>query len=409
MAADSLLARLAQVPTGDARERDRVCAQVARELHETDVEPPFQLTLADGSDPLLRCAEHYWRLRHLQVPSVRTATACARWLHEHAPEPREGNAHNESRVEIAQRWARRYAVLTREEEESPTAISQAAVDVVDSPSIAYVATVYHGEKLRSNSRFDELHQFLESSSLALAAGPHRSAPLFTALRAAAALGSRRITTEHATDLLNHAWYAPQRTWDTADLCLSALSAAAPFAGQGELLRDWAREAAAEWPENQVVVFRLATGLHLTHEHDQALEAIDLALALLPAVRSPRDLCDLYEEYLARRELILEAGQRAAERAAREPRWADVEGAYRRAASGLKSLTGPLMAVVAVLAVAVFFTVHTADSTPGADLSLGDRMGRILMQGGVLLAFSVILIIASHVALRHRQRNVKDRA
>lgn len=404
MEANSIVAPLRQVATEDSRELERVCEEVAVSLLDAGVEPPFRLMNANfASDPFLICADRYWRLRFLARPSVRTAAECARWLYEHAPaEP--------FRTEVEEKWALGYAFITRATEDSPAELNEASGDLVgaaggsaDIADIAYFTTLYHAGKLRSSRRFDELHGFLESSLLALAVGPHRSAPLFTALRAFAACGSRRLTAEHAADLLDHAWYSPQRTFHTVDVCLNALAAATPFPGQGELLRDRAREAATEWPEHHLFVFRLAAGLHLCREHDAALEAIDLALALLPAMGARVSVEQFQEQYLARRELILEGRQRAVEQAAHERRWAEQNAAYRRVEARLNSMTHQLITMITVFVTAIAFIISTVQLSYGGDMTLGDRLWLMLAQGGVMLGFSGVLVLGTHLLLRHREQ------
>ncbi|MDT0310459.1 hypothetical protein RM780_26435 [Streptomyces sp. DSM 44917] len=403
MEGNPIVARLRRVATEDSRELDRVCEEVARSLRETGTEPPFRVTSADfAADPFLICADRYWRLRFLEHPTVRTAAACASWLQAHGPAAHEPSGAAQH-TEVLEKWALGYAFITRDSEETPAEIAEACGDLVGSGDIAYFATLYHAGKLRANFRFDELHGFLESSLLALAAGPHRGTPLFTALRAFAACGSRRLTAEHAADLLDHAWYSPQRTVHTVDLCLNALAAATPFPRQGELLRDRAHEAATQWPENHIFALRLATGLHLCREYDEALEAIDLALALLPAIGTRGSHRQLQEQYLAKRELILEARRRAAENAAHEERWRRQEATYRKVEAQLNSTTGHLLTMVTVFLAAIAFILSTVQLTYGGDLPLGDRMLLILGQGTVMLAFSGLLVLGTHLLLRYRPR------
>ncbi|WP_183091350.1 hypothetical protein [Streptomyces radicis] len=402
MEGNSITARLSQVATEDSRELDRVCEEVARSLVEAGTEPPFRIGSANFTgDPFLICADRYWRLRFLARPSVRTAAECAGWLHQHLQDAADGTG-QAHRAEVEQKWALGYAFITRDSEESATEITDACAEIVGSADIAFFAALYHAGKLRANFRFDELHSFIESSMLALAAGPHRGGPVFTALRAFAAFGSRRLTTEHAADLLDHTWYSPRRTVHTVDLCLNALSAAVPFDGQGELLRDRAREAAAQWPENHLFVFRLATGLHLNKEHDDALEAIDLALALLPAIGSRGSHAQLQEQYLAKRELILEGRQRGAETAAHRRQWDRQNDAYRQVETRLNSATNHLITMITVFVTAIAFIISSIQLTYGGDLPLGDRMRLILAQGTVMLGFSGLLVLGTHLLLRYRQ-------
>jgi hypothetical protein len=403
MEGNSITERLREVATQDSRELDRVCEDVARGLFEAGTEPPFELRSADfAADPFLICADRYWRLRFLQLPSVRTAAECARWLYAHTPGPDDG-IEAAVRTEIEQKWALGYAFVTRDVEESPGELADACPDIVGSCDVAAFAAVYHAGKLRANFRFDRLHAFLESSMLAMAAGEHRRGVLFTALRAFAAHGSRRLTAEHAGDLLDHAWYSPHRTRHTVDLCLNALAVAAPFDGRGELLRDRAGEAAAEWPENHVFAFRMAAGLHECREHDEALAAVDLALTLLPATGTRVSHELFQEQYLTLRQRVLDGRQRAEEEAAHRAEWERQNAAYRKVEARLNSTTGHLLTMVTVFLAAIAFIISTMQLTYGGRLSLGDRLWLILAQGGVLLAFCGLIVLGTHLLLRYRQR------
>lgn len=406
MEGNSLTARLTRINSEDSRELDRVCEEVAESLFADGTPPPFRLTSADfTTDPFLITADRYWRLRFLELPSVRTAAECARWLYEHAEETADSGL--PFRVEIEEKWALGYAFITRHTLDTPTEISEACPDIVGSAEIAYFATLYHAGKLRGNFHFDALHGFLEASLLAQAAGPHRTSALFTALRAFAAYGSRRLTAEHAADLLDHAWYSPHRTRHTVDICLNALAGATPFEGQGQLLRDRAQEATAERPDDHILMYRFAVGLRLCGEYDAALEAINLALALLPATGSRGSHQLLQDEYLGHRERVLEGRTRAEEESAHRARWERQDAKYREVEARLNSSTSHLITMITVFLAAIAFILSSVQLTYGGELPLGDRMLLILGQGGVMLAFSGLLIYGTHLLLRYRQRPGED--
>ncbi|MCK1794865.1 hypothetical protein MTQ01_02260 [Streptomyces sp. XM4193] len=401
MEGNSLTERLSRIDSQDSRELDRVCEEVAHSLKAAGTPPPFRLTSADfATDPFLICADRYWRLRFLELPSVRTAAECARWLYEHAEESDASGL--PFRVEIEEKWALGYAFITRDSVESPTEISEATGELLGSRDISCFATLYQAGKLRANFRFEELREFLESSLLAQAAGSRRTGPLFTALRAFAAYGSRRVTAEHAADLLDHAWYSPHRTTHTVDVCLGALAAAAPFDGQGPLLRDRAQEAATDHPEHHIFVYRLAHGLRLCGEFDEALQAADLALALLPATGSRGSHQQLQEQYLGLRERILEARTRAAEDARQLARLERLDRKYRAVEARLDSATFGLLGMVTLIITAVTFALGSFQFAGGSDLSVGSRLLLICALGVVMLAFSGLLVFGVHRLLRYRR-------
>jgi hypothetical protein len=351
----------------DSRELDRICEQVAEALIKENVTPPFEVRSADfAADPYLICADRYWRLRFLDRPTITTAGECARWLITHVA--------TEYRGEVGQKWSLGYGFITRDSVESRGELAEATERIVREDDaagdIAFFATLYHAGKLRSNFWFDELHQFLESSLLAIAAGRHREDPLFVALQAFAAFGSRAITVEHATTQLNRAWNASQRSRHVVDICLNALSAAVPFEGQGQLLRQRAEEAVAHYPQDDLFHFRLATGQHMCDQHDAALTSIDSALRLLPAVGNRGSHKLLQEQYLAKRDAIQEGRLRALWATEQQRRWERQESANTDLRQTMQSSTIRAVELIAIFTAAIAFTVGSLQITLNGELALG---------------------------------------
>ncbi|NED15820.1 hypothetical protein [Streptomyces sp. SID9124] len=160
-----------------------------------------------AADPYLICVDRYWRLRLLERPSIRTAAACSLWISAHVSRG--------ARVEVLEKWALGYAFITKDSVESAVGLAQGTEEIVSGDTsagdVAYFASLYHAGKLRSGFLFEELHRFLDTSLLALAAGTHRQSALFTALRPFAAFGSPAVTAEHAVGLLDQAWHSADRT------------------------------------------------------------------------------------------------------------------------------------------------------------------------------------------------------
>ncbi|MDT9685093.1 hypothetical protein RND61_23975 [Streptomyces sp. TRM76323] len=393
-------ARLGGIMTGDSRQLDRVCEEVAAALHRDGTEPPFDVGSSDfAADPYLICADRYWRLRFLDLPSIRTAAACAVWLVERVAE--------EHRTEVAERWALGYAFITKDTVESARELAEATEEIVsrDSPSgdVAYFATLYHAGKLRSNFWSDELHQFLSSSLLALAAGPHHEEPLFLALRAFAAFGSRAITSEHAVSLLDRAWASPRRTRHVIDVCLNGIYAASPFEGHGELLRARAEEAVRDHPRDHMFHFRLAWGRHMCGEHDAALDSIDAALRLLPAVGNRGSHKLLQEQYLNKRDAIQEARVRARLDAEHRLRWDRQERAQRELEEALRTSSVRAVELVAVFTAAIAFAVGSLQVTLNGTLPLRDRLWLLAAQGGGLAVFALLVVGGTWFLTRRRGR------
>lgn len=396
----TVVARLREVAAADSRELDRVCEEVATALHRAGTEPPFAVGSADfAADPYLICADRYWRLRFLDVPGVRTAAACARWLVAHVE---DGH-----RTEVTEKWALGYAFITRDTVESALELAAAAEEIVSRDTahgdIAYFATLYHAGKLRSNFWHDELHQFLASSLLALACGRHREEPLFLALCSFAAFGSRSLTAEHALGLLDRAWNAPQRTRHVIDVCLNGLYAAAPFDAHGEVLRIRAEEAVAAYPEDHIFHFRLAWGRHMCGQHDLALDSIDTALRLLPALGSRGSHKLLQEQYLSKRDAIQEGRLRARLDAEQRQRWERQEQANQELENTLRASSVRSVELVAVFTAAIAFAVGSLQVTLSGTLSLRDRLWLLAAQGAGLAVFALLIVGGTWLLTRGRGR------
>lgn len=375
--------------TGQAtRDLDRECDRWARACVDAGTVPLFTIESADfDTDPFLICADRYWNLRLAEQPTLHTAAECAAWLAAHVIA--------RSRAAVLEKWALGYGFITRGSVESSREIADTTADVLsghDSDcSRAFFATLYHAGKLRANLRFDELHQFLESSPLAMAAGSHRDSPLFTALRAFAAFGSRQITERHARSLFDRAWQAEGRTRATVDVALNGLAVSVPFDAQGELLRTHAAEALAAHPGDFMFYDRLATGQFLCGDHDAALESIDAALDRLPAVgwRGSHEL--LLEQFTSRRDAIL-TGRTVDRRAAQ------LQDHMERQRATMGELVGSVrrqmirsVEMVTLFVAVIAFAVGSLNVTLNGNLRLMDRIWLLVVSGGGLLLFALVIV------------------
>ncbi|MCK9921021.1 hypothetical protein MXD61_03715 [Frankia sp. AgPm24] len=394
----SINSRLSRAASAaDSRELDGVCETVAAELVDAGVEPPFRIPSADFTvDPWLICADRYWRRRLLAEPTIETAARCARWLYDHTdPDDPAGPQPRAIRPAVIEKWTLGYAFITRDSVESRQDLSLATGRIVEqyqgSVDIAAFATLYHAGKLRANFAFDELRLFLDSSLLAVAAGQHRDDPLFTALRAFAALGSSTITIGHGLDLLDAAWTAPGRTRAVVDVCLNALWAAKRFPERGEWLRRQATEAVAAYPDDHLFHFRLARGHRLCGDYAAALSTIETALRLLPAIGSRISHNTLQEQYLREQESIEEGLLRAAETSEQRARWQRQAAADRDLRRTLSRSSIQAVELVTVFTAAIAFTVGSFPITLSGDLSLGARALLMGILGIGLLLFAVTIV------------------
>jgi hypothetical protein len=395
---DALVDTLRDVSTSDSRELDRVCERAAAQLHGARLAPPFDITSADlAGDPLVICADRYWRLRFLEEPTVATAVECARWVTQRVA--------SEHQAALRDRWPLGYAFITRDTVDSARELDDATQRIVassDAADVALFATLYHGGKLRSNFSFDELHRFLESSVLAVAAGERRKEPIFLALQAFAALGSAIIKSEHAVDLEAQAWWAPGRSWHVVDLCLNGLWVAAPFDAPGELLRDRAAEAVKEYPGHYMFHFRLARGHSVCGDHEAAWASIREALRLLPAVGTRSSHKELQEQFVRERDNIQEDLRRARVEAEREREWAQrmadheqragaLEGGLREVRDTMDNATSRSVQTVTFFAVAITFAMGSLQITLQSGLELGDRALSMALLGSGLVVFALVIV------------------
>ncbi|MGH3930214.1 MAG: hypothetical protein ACRDTF_09590 [Pseudonocardiaceae bacterium] len=400
----AISAELTRAAASDSRELDHICESVAAALIDQGIEPPFDIRTADfAADAFLICADRYWYRRFLAAPSVRTAADCTRWLTNHIQA--------EHHTAVEQKWALGYAFITKDSVESRTELAEATEDIVSgddsSGDIAYFATLYHAGKLRSNFWFDELRQFLESSLLAMAAGEHRDDPLFTALQSFAAFGSRAITVEHATTLLERAWNSPERTRHVTDVCVNGLSAAAPFDTQGELLRRYAQEAVNTYPGDHIFHFRLATGQHICGDHDNAMINIDMALRLLPAMGSRGSHKLLQEQYLNRRDAIQEGRLRTIWATQQQQRWEQQETANTDLRDSLRSSAVRAIELVTIFTAAIAFAIGSLQVTLNGSLALRDRIWLLIALGAGLIVFALLIIAGTWFITRTRKQNHRN--
>ncbi|WP_405166142.1 hypothetical protein OG203_14305 [Nocardia sp. NBC_01499] len=387
---------LAALAASGSRQLDRDCDRYARRYIDEGVEPQFEIRSTDfGGDPYFICADRYWNHRLTDEPTLHIAVECAGWLREHVAAG--------CRDAIREKWALGYAFITRSSVESLDEVADATRDIVANDdrdcSRAYFATLYHADKLAANFQFDELHQFLESSPLSMAAGTHRAAPLFIALQAFAAFGSRRITEEYARSLFDRAWHAPDRTHATIDVALNGLAVGVPFDAQGELLRTHAAEAVAAYPENHIFHYRLATGQYLCAAYDAALDSIDAALRLLPAIgwRVSHEL--LQGQYLTKREAILNGRTEAHRAAADRERVQHHEHTIAGMADTVRNSMLRTVEVVSVFAAIIAFAVGSLNVSLNGNLHLSERLWIVTLLGAGLLLFALLIVGGSWLIAR----------
>lgn len=418
----AIMVRLDEALTTDSRARNRICDEVAAELLAAGTPPAFEVGSADfGTDPYFVSADRYWRQRFQDRPTTATALECARWMTDHVTD--------ESWIAVAEQWGMGNGFINRHSVESVGQLSEVASEIAEigevgrtggvggtgevggtgdvgvaarqRQRVAYLVALFHAGKLRSNFCFDELHDFLASSPLTVAAGVHREEPLFLALKSFAAFGSRALTVDYATELLGQAWSSPRRTRHTVDICLNGLAFAVPFDGQGELLRRYAEEAVEAYPRDHMFHARLAAGLHMCGRHDAALARIDTALALLGA--NPAFSHNvLQDQYLAKRDAIQEGRLRALRDAEQQHRWDEQIAANAQLERSLHTSSVRAVEVVAVFTAAIAFAVGSLQVTLTGKISLADRLYLLAAQGAGLAVFALLIVGGTWLITRGRQ-------
>ncbi|SCE43455.1 hypothetical protein GA0115242_13721 [Streptomyces sp. SolWspMP-5a-2] len=392
----TVAARLEEARGVDPRARSLICDEVSAAFLASGTVPSFGVKGVDPvDDPYFLCADRYWRRRFQERPTARTAAACARWVFDHV--------RKEGRGAVTERWALGNGFLDRadtEPGERTAGMAEQAAAGSGGERAALFVTLYQAGKLRANFRFDELHAFLTFSPAAAAVGSLRTEPVYLALQAFAAFGSRALTVDHARELLERAWSAKDRSRHTLEICLHAVAFAAPFDGQGELLRGHAEEAVRVCPDDHGFHARLAAGRHLCGRHDAALESIDTALSLLAAA-PPADLAVLQDHYLTRREAIQEGRLRALRDTEQERRWAEQTSANARLERSLQRSSVRAVEVAAIFTAAIAFAVGSLQITLTGTLALSARLWLLTAQGVVLALFAALIVGGTWLITRER--------
>ncbi|MEU9115999.1 hypothetical protein AB0D04_30590 [Streptomyces sp. NPDC048483] len=399
MDATAVSAQLTGARGLEARDFGRVCDEVSAALVNAGTPPSFEIHSSDfDTDPFFVCADRYWRQRFQSHPSIRTAAECARWI--------TGHVVAECRSAVVEQWSLGFAFINRGSIESTVQLTEVVQEIAGlgeaSSDVAFFVALYHAGKLRAGHCFDELHSFLQSSPLAMAAGPHRQRPLFVALQSFAAFGSRALTIEHATDLFHQAWSSTRRTRRVVDICLHGLAFAVPFEAQAEMLRMHAEEAVAAYPHDHMFHFRFATGLHMCGLHDAALRSVDTALVLLTGSASfSHDV--MQQLYLAKREAIQEGHLRAQRDAEYLRRWEQQEAANVKLEQTMQMSSIRAVELVAVFTAAIAFAVGSLQVTLTGTMSLRDRLWLLAAQGAGLAVFALLIVGGTWLITRVRHR------
>ncbi|MDC7341293.1 hypothetical protein [Streptomyces lydicus] len=395
---EQIRVRLAAAVGADAADIGRIAQEAALCLHEGGQEPDFEVRSADFvTDPFFVCADRYWRRRFAESPSSETALACARWIAVHTTPG--------CRSAVREQWTLGNGFINRSHLETREQLDEAARSIAGAPEAADLALtvlLYHAGKLRANFSFDDLNSVLTASALATAAGPHRDEPVVLALRSFAAFGSRAVTTEHARDLLDRAWSAPQRSRHVVDVCLNGLAFSVPFNGQGELLRQLAQEAVDTHPDDHMFRFRLATAHHLCADHDAALSHVDAAVAMLARHRTFSNELIL-EQYLVKRDAIQEARLRAAREAEHEVRWRRQDAANAELERAMHRSSVRAVELVAVFTSAIAFAIGSLQVTLNGNLKLRERLWLLTGLGAGLAVFALIIVGGTWLITRRRSR------
>ncbi|MQY23230.1 protein-tyrosine phosphatase family protein [Nocardia macrotermitis] len=392
-----------------SRSLDRDCARLAEQYFAERVEPQFTIWSADfDSDPSFILADRYWNLRFREEPTLHTAVECAGWLSEHAElvvaEP------------VREKWAMGYGFITRDSIDSAEEIADATADIIagnPGGDRAYFAVLYQAAKLRSNHSFDELLEFLESSPLSVSIRrTFWDAVLFRALRAFAAFGAERTSSEYACGLAEKVWSSPDRTRESVDVVLNGLAVGKDFDRRGELLRTWSAEAVSLFPDDHMFLFRLAIGQRLCGDYADARISIGRAQKKLPKTgwRISHNL--LQEQFEAEQRLI--ESQQAITRQMQtareemqqfmvnmtalvqesEKRIDTTIGRHEQKMQDLADSTqrGHTRAieVVAFFAAVIAFAVGALDITLKGTESLSERSWLMAELGGGLLLFGVVI-------------------
>lgn len=274
--------------------------QIARGLIESGQEPAFLLESANFQDDYtLVCADRYWRMRIEASPTCETAALCARWLYTHT-----GNLTPTQIETIEEQWSLGLGFIASSCVQSPDEVKHALHSNRNTNRETLFSALFHAGKLRANYRFSELRAHMKGFRSENADTGLTDRTIVLALQAFASLGGD-AKPDAGLHMLRWAW-ENRSTRTTADVCLNSLGAARPFPEQGHLLRAYAKEIVSEQPADHAAHYWLASGHHYAHDHANALDSIDKALALLPARGARGSHALMREQHLSLRQRISQA-------------------------------------------------------------------------------------------------------
>jgi len=167
--------------------------------------------------------------------------------------------------------------------------------------------------------------------------------------------------------------------------------AVPFAEQGELLSRIAAQALALYPQDHIFHFRLAAGQYLCGDFDGALDNIDTALRLLPANAWRTSHSLLQQQYLTRREAILNGSAEARHAETQRERWEQQDRANAALVGTLQKSTVRSVELVAIFTAAIAFAVGSLNVTLNGNLTLGARLWMLAGLGGGLSIFALTIV------------------
>src|SRR5699024_3760651 len=315
-----------------------------------------------------------------------------------------------------------YAFITRGVIESDPRLDTVRT-AGDPDLVAYFVASYQSMKLKFAFRFTDQVRFIDTvnNSPGMSAA-QREDPFWIAQEAAARFGDDRSDKDHAESLLIEAWKGAADSHHVADVCVSAVRYARRIKDQGRLLTHYADAALEVYPDDHIFLAASAAGHHMTAElgarpadgeHASAgtdanpdlvlaLARIDEALTKLPAMGERTSYELFQQQYMAKREAIVdstihhdriaardrqveqERKKRDADLKAQQERLEDeiarVEEAMDKADDQNRANQVRSVELVAVFSAVIAFAVGALQVTTAGNLPTGDRAWLLTLWG-----------------------------
>ncbi|WP_247758086.1 hypothetical protein [Crossiella sp. S99.1] len=335
-------------------------------------------------------AEFYWAMRLRSDSGPTTAAACGRWIYRHV--------HPDDQLALTEEWAVLFGSISAGPV-SPKAIedkvvADLAAEMGDPLAGAYFCYVFELTKFRKVLDCRAIVEHIGDPPLGRILHIYRDRPILRAFAINGASWEDPAVRQAMQEVLAD----PETTVLAANICLDRDNAVTETDERRQQGVQWARDAAARWPREPLIQYRLAEIERDAGNLTQGLAAPDRELALLPTVRPPLLRTLLSKTYESTRSPL------AAHLVVDEP-----DSEYARATRRQHARQHAVWFRTIGLAACVvlgFGIPHVVDAITQGPVGPTGRSNASL---AVLIATLVlpVLIVCAHLLLRHLQGEEPD--